>query len=239
VPTQLQYLLNNHPGWLSRFSTVLLGGAPADSLCLEEARRAGVKISLTYGMTETASQIANLKPEEFLAGNSSNGRTLPHAQVTIYNEENQVVEKGEIGNIVVKSSSLFLGYYPQLLLGESFHTDDMGYIDSQGYLHIIGRNSQKIITGGENVYPQELEKVIKDTGLVQDVAVMGYPDQRWGEIVVAFYVPLDETIKLENIESELSMRLAKYKLPKLWIILETIPRNTTGKINYLQLKSLV
>ncbi len=239
VPTQLQYLLRHQPRWLSSFSTVLVGGAPSDRLCLEEARLAGVKISLTYGMTETASQIVNLKPEEFLVGNNSNGRVLPHAEVSIYNEKNQDVEKGDIGSIAIKSLSLFLGYYPELNPSEIFHTDDMGYMDDEGYLHIIGRNSQKIITGGENVYPAEVETVIKDTKLVKDVAVIGYPDQRWGQIVVAFYVPLDEQLKAQDIESRLRMLLAKYKIPKLWRCLESIPRNSVGKINYQQLKSLV
>ncbi|MBR8830951.1 MAG: 2-succinylbenzoate--CoA ligase [Chroococcopsis gigantea SAG 12.99] len=239
VPTQLQYLLRSQPGWLSEFSTVLLGGAPTQRMFLEEARLANIKISLTYGMTETASQIVNLKPEEFLAGNLSNGSVLPHAEVKIYNGESQEVTKGETGVIGIKSPSLFLGYYPALNRLEIFFTDDLGYFDEENCLHIIGRNSQKIITGGENVHPLEIETAIKATNLVQDVAVIGYPDERWGQIVIAFYVPGGEDIKSpQDIEDRLRLQLAKYKVPKLWIVLPIIPTNEAGKINYQQLQSI-
>jgi O-succinylbenzoic acid--CoA ligase len=173
-------------------------------------------------MTETASQIVTLKPEDFLSGNNSNGRVLPHAAVEI---------DRPTGLITIKSKSLFQGYYPDRSLLNSFTSDDIGYFDENYYLYIIGRNSQKIITGGENVFPVEVEIAVRDTGLVKDVAVAGVPDSRWGQAIVAYYVPLREEIASSAIVESVKNKIAGYKQPKYWIALEEIPRNLQGKIN--------
>ena len=141
VPTQLQKLLQNPEltQWLSKFSTVLLGGAPPWDELLEKARYHQIRLAPTYGMTETASQIATLKPDEFLQGKFNSGKILPHAKIIIDNQP---------GNINIQSQSLALGYYPQMWENrDNFVVDDIGFLDNQGYLHIIGRNIYKIITG--------------------------------------------------------------------------------------------
>jgi O-succinylbenzoic acid--CoA ligase len=222
VPTQLQFLLETDPAWLSSFRAVLLGGASPWPDLLEQARRYRIPLALTYGMTETASQIVTLKPEDFLSGNNSNGRVLPHAAVEI---------DRPTGLITIKSKSLFQGYYPDRSLLNSFTSDDIGYFDENYYLYIIGRNSQKIITGGENVFPVEVEIAVRDTGLVKDVAVAGVPDSRWGQAIVAYYVPLREEIASSAIVESVKNKIAGYKQPKYWIALEEIPRNLQGKIN--------
>lgn len=220
VPTQLQFFLDNDPGWLTGFKAVLLGGAPAWSSLLEEARQYKIPLSPTYGMTETASQVVTLKPEEFLAGNNSNGRGLPHARITI-DEFDRTVK--------IEAKSLFLGYYPHRDRSNIFRTDDVGYFDENNYLYIIGRNSQKIITGGENVFPLEVETVIRETGLVKDVAVRGFNDREWGQAIVAFYVSIDPRIDAEIIQENLKDKIARYKHPKHWIKLDRIPKNPQGK----------
>jgi O-succinylbenzoic acid--CoA ligase len=245
VPTQLQKLLNLHQpkhSWLSQFRTILLGGAPAWPELLEEARSLHLPIAPTYGMTETASQIATLKPEDFLSGNFNSGRPLPHTQITIHNSKNNVLNIGEIGTIAIQSDSLMLGYYPELLKNSLYQPDDLGFFDSQGYLHIIGRDSQKIITGGENVFPSEVEAAILATKMVKDVCVMGIPDQIWGQIVTAVYVPnanLSDEIAISSSCPQgvaLTQKLSKFKHPKRWIAIAHLPRNPQGKINRSQLK---
>ncbi|NEQ14077.1 MAG: AMP-binding protein, partial [Moorea sp. SIO3E2] len=169
VPTQLAKLINQDAvDWLSRFRTVLLGGAPAWESLLTQARQDRIPLALTYGMTETASGVVTLKPEDFLSGNSANsannscGQVLPHAKVTIRNGTGEIVEALSTGVITIEAKSLFHGYYSasQNLALESelskfpnrvqtLQSDDLGYFDQQGYLYTVGRRSNKIITGGE------------------------------------------------------------------------------------------
>ncbi len=230
VPTQLQRLLNDPQ--LARFQTILLGGAPAWESLLTAARSRRLPIAPTYGMTETASQIATLKAHDFLRGQTGCGQALPHIKITICNEQGLVLPTGKTGLVTVRGRSLMKDYFP----AEKFAIDDLGYFDSEGYLHIVGRNSQKIITGGENVYPGEIEAVIRSTHLVEDVCVLGVPDETWGEMVVAVYVP-------RGLEADLAAAIAPLmsnpKQPKRWIALEALPRNAQGKIDRRQLQDII
>lgn len=229
VPTQLQYLLEKNTQWLSLFDTVLLGGAKPWPSILDTARSYNIKLVPSYGMTETASMVVALKPEDFLTGNNSSGQVLPHAQVT-----------SNLSNIItIKAKSLCLGYYPELFIQEEFITDDLGVFDVNGYLTITGRNSQKIISGGENVFPAEVEAVILAAGLVKDVCIIGIPDPKWGEIVTAVYIPQQPHISPGEINSKIEQQLSKYKLPKSWVKVEKLPRNEQGKINYQELKQQI
>ncbi|HLO49751.1 MAG TPA: 2-succinylbenzoate--CoA ligase [Kamptonema sp.] len=234
VPTQLQRLRQNPDiaNWLSRFHTVLLGGAPAWDSLLEEARRDRIRLAPTYGMTETASQIATLKPEDFLAGNNSYGQILPHAQVTISGKDSEKLGNCQVGSITIKAKSLALGYYPEMFANrDSFQPDDIGYFDERGYLHIAGRSSDKIITGGENVFPAEVEAAIKATGLVRDVCVIGLADTYWGQVVIAIYVPINSEIDTGELTTAIEDKLSKFKRPKYWVSVESLPRNAQGKFN--------
>ena len=228
VPTQLGVLIESMPEWLSGFKTVLLGGAPATRSLLNTARKHNISIAPIYGMTETASGVVALKPADFLAGNNSSGRVLPHARVTIKPIDNK------IGSIAISCDSLCLGYYPQLFTSTTLVTDDLGYFDRDGYLHLVGRNSQKIITGGENVFPAEVEAAIFATKLVTDVCVIGIGDRKWGQAVTAIYVPISN-FNLEMVKQQVRSQLANYKQPKKWIKLDRLPRNNRGKINYQRL----
>lgn len=236
VPTQLQFLLTTQPQWLAQFKTILLGGAPASKSLLETARQHHLRLAPTYGMTETASQVVTLHPENFLQGNSSSGQVLPHATVMLQNNKGETITTQPIGTVTIQAQSLYLGYYPHWSAHPSpFVTDDLGYFDAQG-LHLVGRHSQKIITGGENVFPQEVESVILATGLVEDTCVIGIPDPVWGEAIIAVYV--SETTQ-EKIVNAVAAQLSPYKRPKGWLRLPAIPRNPQGKINYQHLKTLI
>ncbi len=232
VPTQLQRLLNFGAGdWLSQFKAVLLGGAPPWESLLETARDYKIPIALTYGMTETASQVVTLKPEDFLAGNNSAGKVLPHAQVWISDEQGKKLSQGKVGSVTIQSQSLGFGYYGDSDWNRNaFITDDLGYFDQDNYLYLIGRHSRKIITGGENVFPDEIETAILSTGMVSDVYVMGKVDQQWGEVVTAMYVPKQETVTVNEIENQLKQSLSHYKIPKQWQRVSEIPRNEQGKV---------
>ncbi|WP_138501232.1 2-succinylbenzoate--CoA ligase [Nostoc sp. PA-18-2419] len=241
VPTQLQRLLQNPEltEWLTQFHTVLLGGAPAWSELLEKAIFHRIRLAPTYGMTETASQIATLKPDDFLNGKISSGQILPHAQVTIHNQQGEILNSNQIGNITIQAQSLALGYYPITKESQNnFQVDDLGFLDDQGYLNIVGRNSDKIITGGENIYPAEIESAIRATQMVTDICVIGIPDQHWGQALAAIYIPQKSNTSTLKIQTLLKDKLSKFKIPKYWIPKPNLPRNSQGKINRQQLQQI-
>lgn len=238
VPTQLKAILDHErlARWLSQFKTVLLGGAPSWVSLLEQARSQSIPLAPTYGMTETASQIATLKPKAFLSGMNHNGQLLPHAKIKILNEQGEALGINQVGLVTIQSESLFLGYYPYLYQNSSFFaTDDLGYLDAQSNLQILGRKDHTIITGGEKVFPREVEEVIQATQRVKDVVVIGVKDEYWGQKVTAIYVPVSESITTEEMQTAIADKIARYKQPKQWLRVNNIPRNTQGKVNYLQL----
>jgi len=240
VPTQLQRLLHNPvlASWLAQFKTVLLGGAPAWTEILEQARHYGIQLAPTYGMTETASQVATLKPENFLKGYNGCGQVLPHAKVTICSPIGKILSAKQTGIITIQAQSLTLGYYPKLFTEDKLQLDDLGFFDDNGNLNIVGRSSNKIITGGENVHPSEVEAAIKATHLVDDVCVIGLPDQYWGQVVTAVYVSSDSSITTTAMEAALENKLSKFKRPKYWVAVEELPRNCQGKVNREQLQKI-
>ncbi len=241
VPTQLHRLLQqpNSSRWLSQFKTVLLGGAPAWDELLSKARYYNLPVALTYGMTETASQIATLKPEDFCQGKLGCGQILPHANIYISHEKKYKLNSEKIGNININSQSLFLGYYPYIRdKNEVFKVDDLGLLDDDGYLYIVGRNSDKIITGGENVYPAEVESAIRETEMVSDICVIGIVDKIWGQAVTAIYVPKCVDISISELKSQLQVKISKFKIPKYWILVPSLHRNSQGKVDRQKLQEI-
>lgn len=243
VPTQLQRLLNQgqaHQHWLAQFQAVLLGGAPAWPELLSTARTANIPVALTYGMTETAAQIATLHPQDFFAGLINSGRPLPHAQIRVAATDHSArASQIDPGRLAIRAESLGLGLlhttdthlHPLVDATGWFYPDDVGFLDQQGYLHIVGRHSHKIISGGENVFPEEVEAAIRATGMVADVGVVGVSDRVWGEAIAALYVPKDDTVSTARLKAALKPQLSRYKQPKRWIAVTALPRNAQGKLN--------
>ncbi len=237
VPTQLYRLLAqpDSVSWLRRFQLILLGGGPTSSGLLDQARQAHLPLALTYGLTETASQIATLQPHEFLAGANSCGRTLPHAQVDILDAQGQPQSLHDTGVLRIRTRSLALGYYPDVWdPSQPFETGDLGYINAEQHLVIVGRVNDLIITGGEKVLAPEVEAVILASGLVQDSCVVGRSDPEWGQVMVAVYASSDP-MDPDEMKAYLNEYLVPYKHPKDWIRVPILPRNAQGKVNRTQL----
>jgi len=236
VPTQLKRLLENKFSrlWLSRFKTVLLGGAAADPSLMAEARDAKIRLALAYGMTETAALITALKPDAFLSGATGCGQPLPGCSIDIRPEQNCGSDLHRVGRIFIHAKSLFKGYYPQADrdLEDTFDTGDTGYFDDRGSLHITGRVDRVINTGGEKVNPERVEKILLTTGLVREAFVFGRADAEWGARVVAAYVPDREDINKDMIGGLIKEKLSACEMPKDWISLKTMPRNALGKIDF-------
>ena len=241
VPTQLHRLLEDPTaaGWLRQFRAVFLGGAAAWPALLERAREARIPLAPAYGMTETAAQVCCLQPDEFLSGRSGVGRALPHARLSVVDDDEQPVAAGKVGRIRIESEALFLGYEGELgRRGESYLTADLGSMDDDGYLTISGRADDAINTGGEKVMPTEVEAAIRAAGLAEDVAVCGRPDPEWGEVVCALVVTSNFPGEVEA-RKRLRPRLAPHKMPRHWVLVEKVPRNALGKLDRRRAADLI
>jgi O-succinylbenzoic acid--CoA ligase len=232
VPTQLQRLLEvpDAVAWLRRFKVIFIGGGPVWPELAEAAAAAGLPISLSYGMTETAAMATALRPGEFIAGQRSSGAALAHATVTITAE----------GVVRIEGESVFRGYFPHWRDAREYQTEDLGRIDERGGLQVLGRRDAMIITGGKKVQPVEVEAALRATGLFTDVAVIGVPDAAWGEAVVACYPATDESGPAGLAAVAENTALLAYQRPKRYvpIAVKDWPRNAQGKLNRAALRSL-
>jgi O-succinylbenzoic acid--CoA ligase len=233
VPTQLQRLLRSDAAVarLKQFRAVFLGGGPLWPALADAAAAAQVPVSICYGMTETAAMVAAQKPGEFLAGDRSCGTVMPHARVELLDEgSGEILPMGAVGLMRISGENGFRGYWPEANNHQSLLTDDLGQIDAQGRLHLLGRRDAVIITGGEKVSPLEVEAVLRATGNFADIAVIGLPDVSWGQVVVACYPPRAEKLDTQKIMTALEA-LAPYKRPKQFLAISPWPRNDQGKLN--------
>jgi O-succinylbenzoic acid--CoA ligase len=233
VPTQLQRLLTSVAAVarLKQFRAVFLGGGPLWPALADAAAAAQVPVSICYGMTETAAMVAAQRPGEFLAGDRSCGTVMPHVRMELLDEESgEILPLGATGIVRISGENGFRGYWPEAIDHQSVVTEDLGQIDAQGRLHLLGRRDAVIITGGEKVSPLEVEAALRATGDFDDIAVIGLPDTRWGEVVVACYPPCAEKLDTKKIMTALET-LAPYKRPKQFLAISPWPRNDQGKLN--------
>ncbi|MCW9043086.1 MAG: AMP-binding protein, partial [Pseudopelagicola sp.] len=196
--------------------------------------RTGHRILERYGMTETNMSTSNPYEGERRAGTV--GFPLPGVEARI-RKEGEVVPTGEIGGLEVRGDNVFQGYWQmpektaeELLPDGWFITGDLAKFDADGYVTIVGRSKDLVITGGFNVYPKEIESLIDDLDGVLESAVIGVPHPDFGEAVVAVVVPEGEGTSEAAIMGALGDKIAKFKQPKKVILLPELPRNTMGKV---------
>jgi len=244
VPTMFIAELE-HPDFksfdLSNLRTGIMAGAP----CPIEVMRKVIsemnmdQVTICYGMTETSPvsfQSATGDPLEKRV--STVGRIHPHVQVKIINEQGAVVPRGDSGELCTRGYSVMLGYWgDEEQTDESIdpagwlHTGDLAVIDDEGYCDIVGRVKDMIIRGGENVYPREIEEYLFQHPKIQEVAVFGIPDERFGEAVVAWIKLREgESLDADGIRDYCNEQIAYYKVPKHIFIVYEFPMTVTGKI---------
>jgi O-succinylbenzoic acid--CoA ligase len=214
VPTMLRRLAGAGLERAPSLRAALLGGGPVPRDLLEWSAARGLPVVQTYGMTETASQIATLGVEEALGKSGSVGRPLPGVELATAGD----------GEILVRGPMVSAG---ALAADGWLHTGDRGRIDGEGFLWLDGRIKDVIVTGGENVMAAEVEEVLLAQPGVSDAAVGGVPDPEWGERVVAWVVGSAEAAELIERCRE---RLAAYKCPKQVFHVHEIPRTASGKV---------
>lgn len=243
VPTQLQRMVKSEPSHidlLKSYRAILVGGGPLNEELADLSRSLKLPLAPTYGMTETASMVATLKPEAFLAGKGGQGFPLPHAEIAIVRDSNRPISRGAEGRIKVKSAALFSGYYGQSKrAGDAFETSDGGMLSPQGELTVLGRRDRVIISGGEKIDLEEVEKTLRNTGLVAEVFAFGIEDSDWGNALCLAYCPVSANVDETELKSVVSDSLASYKHPKNWLRLAAIPRNASGKVSVEALRALV
>jgi fatty-acyl-CoA synthase len=228
---------------LSRVRCLVSGGAPCPLPLIEFFRERGLPFQEGFGMTETAPIVAVLKQDDVVRKAGSIGKPALHVDARVFDEHDQEVEAGVVGELVVRGPNVMLGYWNQpeataeAVRGGWFHTGDLARRDEEGYLYIVDRKKDMVITGGENVYPVEVEQVLIRHPRVLDVAVFGVPDAKWGERVVAAVVTRDgEPLTVEEVDAFCRGKLARFKVPGAVHLMSELPRNATGKVLKTELR---
>lgn len=228
----------------SSFRCMLLGGGPAPLSLLEKCVEKDIPVYQSFGMTETSSQIVTLAPEYSTKKLGSAGKPLFPSQLKIVDGDGQACMAFQSGEIVVKGPNVTIGYLnreeetKRSFKNGWFSTGDIGYLDDEGFLFVQDRRSDLIISGGENIYPAEIEGILTSHPFVSDAGVIGKKDEQWGQVPVAFVVRKDEIAKEEIIDFCLG-KLAKYKVPKIIYFVEQIPRNASKKLLRRKLREML
>ncbi|MER6266756.1 AMP-binding protein [Streptomyces sp900105755] len=239
------------PGFADRdlreLRAVVVAGAPVPPSLVELYAGRDVLLQQAWGLTETAPFATHLPAERTLEKLGSAGIAMPYTEVRVVDAvSNAPVKPGEPGEIVVRGPNVTAGYWndPQATAAAFdeegwFHSGDVGHLDEDGCLYIVDRLKDMIISGGENVYPAEVERVLAAMPGVVDVAVVGVADEQWGEAVAAVLTVADGTgIGLEDVRAYAAGRLARYKLPRRLTLVPAVPRNASGKLDKTVIRRL-
>ena len=229
------------------FSSVrvfVVGGAPCPEPLTKLYLSKGAPFAQGYGLTETAPMCSFLLPPDALAKVGSAGQAPMYTEVRCVDEENHAVAAHQTGEICIKGPNVMAGYWnrpdatAEVIDAEGwFHSGDVGYFDDEGFLYVVDRVKDMVISGGENVYPAEVESVLQGHDGIADVAVIGLPDERWGEAVTAVVVPAGgNPPTLEELRAFAGEQLARYKLPSRLHVVDELPRNPAGKILKFELR---
>lgn len=219
-----------------RFKAILAGGGPIPVAYIQRAERCGIPVLQTYGMTETSSQTTTLQSADAERKIGSSGKPLFLYQVKIEGTG----QPGEKGEILIQGPQVtpgYIGKFSDRNVKEDgwLHTGDIGYMDEEGFLFVIDRRSDLIVSGGENIYPAEIEKVLLAHPAVREAGVCGVTDAQWGEIPAAFVV-LNAPAEAEELIDYCKDQIASYKVPKRLSFVEALPRNASNKLLRRELK---
>ncbi len=266
VPTMLHRLLEKYPNFKpsSSLRVILLGGASAPANLIEKSLALNLPIALTYGLTEATSQVATSTPEQTQVKPGSVGKPLNGTTINIVDEFGKLLPNGEVGEIVVSGKTVMQGYLDlicnceegvlpdeaiststkgllranALAMTKSIHTGDIGYLDSDGDLWVLTRRIDLIVSGGENIYPEEVERALTNHPAVSEACVVGIPDPEWGQSVAAAVV-LCAACDKETLIQFLRGQIASYKIPRQIIFVESLPHTASGKLKRMEVAILI
>jgi long-chain acyl-CoA synthetase len=254
APAMWNALLQEDIGLYNLKSLVssLYGGAPMAPALVRRCKEVfGIKLIQAYGMTEMGPAITFQLDEDQLSKAGSAGKACYNHEVRVVrkkedgpSEPDDILPPGEIGEIIVKGNSMMSSYFNRPEASEKalykgwYHSGDLGYMDEDHFLYVADRVDDMIISGGENIYPRQVEDVLFEHEGVLDVAVLGAPDEKWGETVVAFVSRKDPSLTEADLDAfcKESSKLANYKRPRRYIFLDELPRNASGKLQKFKLR---
>ncbi len=251
VPATVTALLN-HPSWLSTdvscFRLINTGSSIVPKALLEAWHQRGIPAAQVYGSTETAPIAIYLRQEDTSRKLGSAGLRAMHCAVKLMNLDNKQCAVNEVGEILVKGPNVMRLYWrneqatKESFVNGWFKTGDIAYQDSEGFYWVVGRCKDMIISGGENIYPAEIEALILEHEEVQECAVIGIPDERWGEVPVLVVVMVAGSslgVIDSLLQTQLTERLAKFKWPKRVQAVDSFPKTALGKIRKDELRKIL
>jgi fatty-acyl-CoA synthase len=247
VPATLQAILD-HEAFattdLSSLRAITTGSTIVPETLVEAFARRNLRLIQVYGATETGPLSVYERFDEPRRKRDTTGRAGPGCELRILDEAGQPAAPGIAGEVALKAANLFAGYWRderatmQAFRDGFFLTGDIGLIDEDGHLFIRDRKKNLIISGGENIYPAEIERVILEFPGIAECAVIGLPDPRWQEVPVALVVPrAGSSLDVAKLEAHLAANLARYKLPRRILLREALPKNAMGKVQHFALKA--
>ena len=237
VVAQLKKFVDENISPNPELKNCLIGGGFADLEIIRDAYDLGWPVSIVYGSTETSSFVTALLKDEIIFKPNSVGRAVPTNKILIADDKGNQLDTFEIGEIIIHSNALMSGYVgenkaEEVIKNGIYHTGDIGYLNEDGYLFIEGRKNFLISTGGENVNPMEVEKVLLQHPQISEAAVFPLKSKEWGEIVAATIVLRSKSDKLSYNELKrfLKDKISGYKIPKKFFFEEQLPKSELGKI---------
>jgi fatty-acyl-CoA synthase len=241
VPTMF-VTLQQHARWaesdFSKLKLVISGGAPCPLSVFEKFWARGVDFKTGYGLTEAGPNTFWLPPADVRRKPGAVGFPLFHVEVKVTDQAGRECGPDEVGELLVRGPHVFAGYWnrpgetAEALVNGWLHTGDLARRDGEGYYYIVGRDKEMIISGGENIYPAEVENVLAAHPAVAEAALIGAPDDRWGEVGRAVVVVASgQSLTAEALLEFCQDRLAKYKIPKSVVFVEALPKTGAGKVD--------
>jgi fatty-acyl-CoA synthase len=240
VPAPYQFMMQ-HPNFqradLSRLQVAGVGGAPCALAILEGWSARGVPLVQGWGMTETSPAGTMLDAADAIRKVGSAGKAMMHTAIRIADESGKDVPAGGIGELLIKGPNITPGYWNKPEATASaftdgwLHTGDAARVDDEGFVYIVDRWKDMYISGGENVYPAEVENVLFQLPQVADAAIIGVPNERWGEVGMAVIVrKAEQSLEESEVIRHCLGKLAKFKVPQAVAFVDVLPRNATGKV---------
>jgi fatty-acyl-CoA synthase len=249
VPAQLDMMMA-HPRWagadFSSLRMITTGSTIVPRHVIHAVHAKGVPLVQVYGSTETCPIAVYLKAADAMRKAGSTGKAAVQCRLRIVDSQGADVKPGATGELLVQGDNIMSGYWkaPQataaVLVDGWFHTGDMGHHDEEGYLYVDGRSKEMIISGGENIYPAEIENLLIECPDIAEASVIGRPDERWGEVVVAVVVAkADRMVSSEQVLKLLEGRIARFKHPKEVVVVKQLPKTALGKVRKEDVRKMV
>jgi acyl-CoA synthetase (AMP-forming)/AMP-acid ligase II len=239
VPAMLNFMLQVPQKDTADYSTLrwcMSGAAPVPVSLIEAYAELGIEIHQVYGLTETCGPACLISPEDALAKAGSTGKAFFHTEVRVVGPDGKDVSPGEVGEVIIAGRHIMKGYWnrpeatAEAIRDGWLYSGDLAAIDKEGFVYIQDRKKDMIISGGENIYPAEIENVILAHPGVREVAVIGQPSDKWGESPLAVVVRSDPGLAAQDVRAHCDGKLARFKQPRAVEFVDEIPRNPTGKV---------